>query len=269
MSTYFPWREAPKSQYAVIGDPVAHSLSPKMQNLALKIIGLDEKYEAIRVPVEEFEEALDHLISLGYRGLNVTVPLKQLAYDWAKSMPRLERRMGVVNTLRLSDRAAINSDAPGFIETLRRERFDFRCNVLLLGAGGTARALATALIEHGAHLTIWNRTRTNLEKMLDELRVDAEIARRPDPTDCQLILNTTSAGLNDHDIAVDWHLAPRRAIAYDVFYTEGLTKFLFEARNAGLKTMDGRALLAEQGALSLEWWTGTTAPRDDMLKAVQ
>jgi shikimate dehydrogenase len=269
MREWHEWKQAPKADYAVVGDPVSHSLSPKMQNQALKILGRDETYTAVRVHKEEFGQALDHLKELGYKGLNVTVPLKQLAYSWAQSMPRLERRMGVVNTLNLQSKDAINTDAPGFIDTLRKNKIDPQCNVLLLGAGGTARALALILIEHGANLCIWNRTRTNLDKMLDELRIDAEIMKRPDPSGCQIVLNTTSVGLDDHDIVVDWHLAPKGAVAYDVFYTDGLTRFLFEARNAGLKTIDGRQLLAAQGARSLEWWTGTPAPYDDMLEAVQ
>lgn len=268
MSTWFEWKEAPKAQYAVIGDPVSHSLSPTMQNEALRLLGRNEEYTAVRVPSEDFDQAMDHLAQLGYIGVNVTVPLKSRAYTWAKSMPRSERRMGVVNTLRLEDRAAINTDAPGLIDTLREAGVDPRCNVLFLGAGGTARALAIALVEAGANLRMWNRTRTNLDKMINELRIDVEVLLKPDPSDCQLILNTTSAGLEGAKIDVDWYSAPKKALAIDVFYSNEPTKFLFEAQSNGLAHMDGRKLLVAQGARSLEWWTGEKAPRHEMLEAI-
>ncbi len=269
MSEWFEWKDAPKAHYAVVGDPVSHSLSPKMQNEALRLMGREEQYVAVRVPKEEFNEAIEHLKSLGYIGVNATVPLKDKAYRWAGSMPRSERRMGVVNTLDLRDGRAINTDAPGLIDTLRDAGIDPRCKVLFLGAGGTARALAVALIEAGAQLRVWNRTRTNLDKMLNELRIDVEIALKPDPSDCQLILNTTSASMKDARIEIDWYAAPSKALAVDVFYSDSLSPFLFDAKNNGLAYMDGRRLLVAQGARSLEWWTGQKAPRHEMLEAIK
>ena len=269
VSPFFEWREAPKAQYAVVGDPVEHSLSPQMQSAAFAACGLEDKYVAIRVPKEEFAEAMAHLTELGYKGLNVTVPLKEAAYRWAKSMPRLERRMGVVNTLRLGDGAAINTDAPGFIDTLRYLGVMFPCTALVLGAGGASRALLMALSELECRLLCWNRTPIKLEKLLHELSIKAEMVGSPVPADCQLILNTTSASMHKAQLPVDWYQAPRKALAYDVFYTSGPTTFMFDAQANGIHAVDGRALLVAQGARSFEWWTGQNAPRQDMLAAVQ
>lgn len=269
MSESFEWRDAPKLQYAVVGDPVEHSLSPKMQNAAFEKLGMPDRYTAIRVPEPEFNEALDHLASLGYKGVNVTVPLKDAAYRWARQMPRTERRMGVVNTLRLEDRAAINTDAPGFMDTLRDLGVLLPCRVLVLGAGGAASALIVALEEAGCTLRCWNRTRTTLEKLLHGLGIQAEIASAPDPADCQLVLNATSASMDGAHLPVDWYQAPRKAIAYDVFYTDGPTTFMFDAQSNGIKAVDGRAMLVAQGARSFEWWTRAKAPKEDMLAAVR
>jgi shikimate dehydrogenase len=269
MSKFYEWRDAPRAQYAVVGDPVEHSLSPQMHNAAFEALGLKDQYVAIRVPVEEFDEAMDHLTKLGYKGVNVTVPLKEAAYKWASTMPRLERRIGVVNTLRFEDRAAINTDAPGFIDTLRDLGLPIPCNVLVLGAGGTSRALLMALSELECRLLCWNRTPIKLEKLLHELGIKAEMVANPIPADCQLILNTTSASMNKLSLPVDWYQAPRKAIAYDVFYTDGPTTFTFDAETNGVRGVDGRALLVAQGARSFEWWMRTKPPKADMLKAVE
>ena len=268
MSNRFEWREAPKAQYAVVGDPVEHSLSPAMHSAAFQSLGMDDRYVAVRVLKGEFNEAMNHLTELGYKGVNVTVPLKEAAYRWAKHMSRTDKRIGVVNTLRLADKSAVNTDAPGFMDTLRDLKLLLPCNVLVLGAGSTTRSLAIALAETRCTLKFWNRTRINLERMLHELGMKAEILGSPDPTDCQLILNTTSASMHGAKIGVDWYSAPRKAIAYDVFYTQGKTLFQFDAESNGIKSVDGRALLVAQGARSFEWWTGAKPPKEDMLRAI-
>ncbi len=269
MSNFFEWRSAPKAQYAVLGDPVEHSRSPQMHNAAFKALGMEDSYVAIRVPKDEFNEAMDHLAQLGYKGVNVTVPLKEVAYRWAKTMPRLERRIGVVNTLRLEDRAAINTDAPGFIDTLRDLGVLLPCTALVLGAGGASRALLMALAELECRLLCWNRTPIKLEKLLHELGIKAEMVSNAVPADCQLILNTTSASMDNAQLPVDWYQSPRKALAYDVFYTDGPTKFMFDAETNGIRAIDGRRLLVAQGMRSFEWWTRTKPPKADMLNAVE
>jgi shikimate dehydrogenase len=269
MSNFFEWRDAPTAQYAVVGDPVEHSLSPGMHNAAFEALGMPDRYVAVRVPKEEFSEAVAHLKEKGYKGVNVTVPLKDAAYRWADKKPRFEQRVGAVNTLRLETKEAINTDAPGFIDTLRDLGIVFPCNVLVMGAGGTAHALILALAEHNCHLKCWNRTRTKLEKLLHQLGLKVEVVDQPVPNDCQLILNTTSASMDGAHLPVDWYQAPRKAIAYDVFYTQGPTTFMFDAQSNGIRAVDGRALLVAQGVRSFEWWTGTKPPKEAMLKAVE
>ena len=263
------WRDAPVAQYAVVGDPVAHSLSPQMQNAAFKELGMDDEYVAVRVPLDEFDAAMDQLSSLGYKGVNVTVPLKEAAFKWAASTPDLEKRMGVVNALYLQDRVGINTDAPGFLDTLNSAGIDGSNKVLMLGAGGTTRSFAVVLDAAGYNLHCWNRTREKLLALLTDLRVKAVVMEEPDPTDCKLILNTTSASMAGEHLPVQWDKAPPGATAYDVYYTDGPTTFIQDALAHNFKGIDGRALLVAQGARSFEWWTGKTAPREAMLKAVE
>lgn len=268
MSSFFEWREAPSAQYAVVGDPVEHSLSPQMHNAAFEALGMPDRYVAVRVPKEEFNEAMQHLKEKGYKGVNVTVPLKEAAYRWAATKPRLETRMGVVNTLRLEDKAAINTDAPGFVDVLRDIGVPLPCNALVLGAGGTSRAVLMALSELQCTIKCWNRTPIKLEKLLNELAIKAEMVGSPVPADCKLILNTTSASMDKASLPIDWYQAPSNATAIDVYYTDGPTVFMFEAKSNGINAIDGRALLVAQGARSFEWWTGTKPPKEAMLKAV-
>ena len=146
------WRQAEKGDYAVIGDPVGHSLSPRMHMAAYKHLGLDLIYRAIHVPMEELDEALDSLEDLGYRGVNITLPLKERALAACRILEGPCELYGATNTMRLADRAGINTDAPGFIETVKELGIAPGASVLLIGAGATARTLAHALREYGCML---------------------------------------------------------------------------------------------------------------------
>lgn len=270
---FFEWREAPPLDYAVLGDPVAHSLSPRMQSAALKAAEIDATYMAVRVPAGELEMALEHLHSQGCVGVNCTIPLKSEARAWAHSRGGLvgweldSFPIASVNTLNLESQQGISTDEPGFMKTI--QEFGLKpCPVLVLGAGGSAQAIVPRLIRDGFEVRAWGRT---LSKWLDfraAAGIDFEIVQRPEIGGCELIINATSTGLTGERIDLDWNEAPKTALAYDLAYTTGLTPFLSEAYQHGLKVMDGRALLVEQGALSFEWWHGIMAPRKEMREAI-
>ena len=261
------WREAQPADFAVIGDPVAHSRSPGMHAAAYRSLGLSLRYEAIHVPPGEVAPALDRLRDLGYRGINVTVPHKEEVLMWCRQIEPFAARVRAANTVRLSDRACINTDAPGFLETLLELGLPHRMRVLMLGAGGSARALALALSEAGHELRIFNRTRSRAEQMVADLAINAEVLDAADPTAVDLILNTTSASLQSSDLPVLWNLTKPGAVAYDLVY--GHSPFLDEAMNRGLRVVDGLPLLVAQGALSFEWWLGRPAPRQAMMEALR
>ena len=260
------WRHAEKGDYAVIGDPVGHSLSPRMHMAAYQHLGLDLTYRAIHVPMEELDEALDSLEDLGYRGINITLPLKERALAACRKLEGPCELYGATNTMRLADRAGINTDAPGFIETVKELGIAPAASVLLIGAGATARTLAHALREYGCMLTITNRTMSKAQALANI--VGAEVMESPSVAGFDLVLNTSSAGLSGESMAIDWTVASEKTIAYDVVYGDGLTPFLAPAHAHGLRTIDGRSMLVAQGAQSFEWWLGQPAPRNVMREAI-
>ncbi|MBL8086503.1 MAG: shikimate dehydrogenase [Chthonomonas sp.] len=262
------WRKAPRAQFAVVGDPISHSWSPVMQTAALRSLGRPDDYLPIHIPLDDFAEAIEHLRNLGYYGVNCTVPLKEAAWRWAQIMDPESHAYGAINTLRLPDRAGTNTDAPGFIDTLDELNIPPPGPVLVLGAGGTARALCRALYRAGYAIRIHNRTRSKAERLLDEISVAAEILDHPAVRDHRLILNTTSAGLSGETLDIAWGKPAKGVVAYDVVYRQELTPFLSDAKLAGCRVIDGRAMLVAQGARSLEWWLDVIAPRDVMLRAL-
>jgi len=262
------WRCAPAADFAVLGDPVGHSWSPVMHHAAYAARSLNLRYEALQVPLEELAEALDELTELGYRGVNCTVPLKEAAFAWATSMDEESRAYGALNTLRLADRLGTNTDAPGLRDTFDDLGVPAGASVLLLGAGGTARAVARSLTLAGHPVRVYNRTRANAERMVAELGLDLPVANSLDPGGAAVVLNATSAGLSGDALEIDWTRAESGVLAYDLLYGREPTPFLAAAFAAGCRVVDGRALLAAQGARSFAWWLGGEPPRAEMRAAL-
>ena len=264
------WREAEPGDYAVIGDPVDHSLSPRMHAAAYQADGLGLTYRAVRVPAGEVAEAVSHLAARGYRGLNVTVPLKEEAFAFVQAqgwrLSEADGQLGAVNTLLLPERAALNTDVLGFLRTLQAQGVAPGASVLVLGAGGTARALLVGLVRAGYRVAAWNRTPERLSGLIAELHLPISALAQPDPAGVEAVINTTSASLSGDSVAVPW--GSDSVLAYDVAYGRALTPFLLAAQAAGHRVCDGRAMLAEQGAMAYEAWLRRPAPRAAMLRAL-
>jgi shikimate dehydrogenase len=263
----YEWREAPAADFAVIGNPVSHSLSPPMHQAIYRTLQLPYRYVALRVEAEEVSTALDFLVQKGYLGVNVTVPHKREALEWAKEIEPFAREVGSANTVDLVNRSCINTDAPGFIKTLGPLQIQDK-TVLVLGAGGSARALVAILAKRGWNIKIYNRTVARAQE-LAEHHGSVRVVEAPDPNGVQLILNTTSASFDGEAPPVLWDRASLEAVAYDLMYSKTLTPFLTEANQRGLRLVDGIPLLVAQGALSFEWWTGLKAPEREMESALR
>jgi len=294
----FEWRDAPLGDFAVVGDPVAHSLSPRMQTAAFAALGLNFTYRAIRIRAGEVATALDHLRTLGYRGLNVTVPHKAEARDAMRNVDEFAARSDSVNTIRLSDMAGISTDGFGFVDTIVG-RVSKSAPILILGAGGSARAIALALTMDGYNLSISNRTPARAHDLVHGLKIDIPVVENARVGDYALVVNATSASLrgespvgfgalaqgvmeswsdggmqdsetadpNAQRLTPNASVPPSVPLAYDLVY--GDTPFLAAARSAGWEVMDGKPLLVAQGARSLEFWLPEiTAPREVMLEAI-
>lgn len=264
-SDWFEWEAAPKADFAVLGDPIGHSRSPKMHQAWLDATNGGQRYVAIRVPLDALEQALDRLSDLGYIGVNLTLPLKGRAAELSQSLDPIAARLGAVNTLRFSDRYGLNTDAPGFAKTLQPLSLSPGARVLLLGAGGAARGVAYALSELGVRLDVWNRNLERAETMVAELAIEATVSAQPEWSAYGLIVNATS-GATGVNLPIDWRQVQPTTIAYDLMYGAP-TPFLVQARERGLQTVDGLDMLVEQGALAMEFWTHRQVDRSVMLKA--
>ncbi|MFY9234264.1 MAG: shikimate dehydrogenase [Fimbriimonadaceae bacterium] len=267
MSEFFEWRDAPRADFAVIGDPVEHSLSPLMHSAAYSALGLPYRYVAIRVPQGEVAESLDHLISLGYRGLNVTLPLKAEAFRWAIQPDAFTKKIGAANTLELATRRATNTDGQGFMDSIQGVDLPVPSRVLVLGAGGTARSVLPKLVDAGHKVSIWNRTRERAQSLIDELSLHAKVVDAPATMGYRLLVNATSAEAKGEELDIAWSEGAG-CTAYDAMYGDGPTPFLQQAVKHGWAAIDGKALLVAQGARSFTWWLGQEAPMQAMAEAV-
>jgi shikimate dehydrogenase len=256
----------------VLGWPVAHSRSPAMHNAALAELGLkDWHYQRLPAPPEVFAETVRGLPASGFVGANVTIPHKEAALALADTATDAARAIGAANTLQFGAGGAIaasNTDAPGFLAALRAAGADpADQTALVLGAGGSARAVAHALREAGAaRVAVWNRTPERARALAADLGVEA--ADRP--IGAELLVNCTSVGLADgefKDLPLDADALGTYATVADLVYRAGGTGLVAEAQRRGCTVVDGLEVLVRQGAMSFEAWTGREAPIDVMRAA--
>lgn len=252
------------TRLGVLGWPVAHSRSPAMHNAALAELGLDGwRYQRLPVPPELFAETVRSLHAAVFRGANVTIPHKEAALALADEATERAAAIGAANTLTFGTDGAIsadNTDAPGLIEALPEP--PARGSVaLVLGAGGSARAVAWALREAGADVHVWNRTPERADRLAADLGIRA--ARRAVAAD--LLINCTSVGLSDpsstfKQLPISVEELGTYATVVDLVYRVDGTALLTTAAREGCAVVDGLEILVRQGALSLEAWTGLKAP---------
>jgi shikimate dehydrogenase len=273
------------SRLGVLGWPVAHSRSPAIHNAALAALGMDGwRYQRLPVPPMRFDETTRALGPAGFLGANVTIPHKQAALALASSASQAAREIGAANTLTFAADGAIlaeNTDAPGLIAALERlPDLPAHPHALVLGAGGSARAVAWALREAGASsVAVWNRTPERARTLARELGVQAVSA--PQPAD--LLVNCTSVGLHApagiersatdaealNQLGMTFDQVGEYSHVIDLVYRPGSTPLLAAAAAHGAGTVDGLDVLVAQGALSFELWTGRKAPLEVMRVAAR
>jgi len=260
------------AKLAVLGHPVSHSRSPAMQNAALAALGLEGwSYTAIDAGPEAFEMTVKELAEVGYAGVNVTVPHKQAALALADEASEASQQIGAANTLVFDGKRieAHNTDADGLLASLPDPPRGQRA--LMLGAGGAARAVLWALLWEGARVSVWNRTPERAEEICAELGGEPVVAPRQGEFD--LIVNTSAAGLAGED-PFD-HLPLRRdgftehQTVVDMVYGEHRSRLLKAAEGAGAAVVDGLEILVQQGARSLEIWTGREPDLEVMREAAR
>ena len=263
--------EGGAKRLGVLGWPVAHSLSPRIQNAALRAAGLRGwRYQLLPVAPELFDQVVRALGPAGFRGANVTLPHKPAALELATVRSERARAIGAANTLLFEADGSIsadNTDAPALIAALPFDITD--TTALVLGAGGAARAAVWALIDAGASdVAVWNRTSRRALELGSELGATAVREARP----ADILVNCTSVGLGNDGSLDGLPLKPSDLGSFrcvvDFVYAERETALVVAAGALDIPTVDGKQLLIGQGTLSFELFTDRPAPVEAMRAAL-
>jgi shikimate dehydrogenase len=283
----------PPIRLGVFGDPVAHSLSPQMQNAALRAFEIKMQYARFHIRVNELRSAMRFLRELDFVGINLTVPHKIAGLTQIDLADELATRCGALNTLRLDKNKLIgsNTDGEGFSRAIRSEfSIDLRdLRVMILGAGGgTGHAIAwQCALENSERLVLVNRTLEKTKALVERLRsffaeprvlgpvarLEAvpwdEAAVRAQLADIDLIVNATPLGMNPSDPApIPGRLLLPHHIVFDCVYRPSKTALLRAADEAGARGANGLSMLLHQGALSFSLWFNRDAPIEAMRSAI-
>jgi shikimate dehydrogenase len=267
------------STYAVIGDPIDHSLSPNIHSAAFRELNLDHSYIAYRIPKGELEEGIESLKKIKIAGFNVTIPHKVDMMKFLDTMDESCSVIGAVNTV--SNENGIlkgyNTDMDGFLDPIKKRRLQINgCKVLLLGAGGAARAIVAGLAkEHVKSITIANRTTNNaktLSEFSQKIGLEAEFIKTDMVGDnvrnYDIVVNATSIGLKNELSPISFEHIKENTIVYDIVYMPMNTDFIKKAKRKGAIVIYGYEMLLGQASRAFEIWHDMKAPYNAMKRAL-
>ena len=266
---------------AVLGWPISHSLSPAIQNAALRQAGLNFVYISLPVAAENLSAAVSGLRAMNFRGFNVTIPHKTAIMQYLDEIDPAAQIIGAVNTVVNDDGKLIgyNTDAYGFMNSLLKENFVLDgSEAVVMGAGGAAQAVVQSLSAAGANITVGARNGTKAATLADKFAPHYDIHSCAWQTEefvsalskADLLVNTTPLGMKPHldeMPPVDWAKLKATALVYDVIYTPSQTILLKEAKAHGFGTLNGEGMLVGQGAKAFQLWTGVQ-PDTELMTAV-
>lgn len=269
-----------KKWYAVIGDPISHSMSPSMHSQWFSDLTIDATYIPVHVKKENLAEAVESLKSLGASGWNVTIPHKEAILPLLDQMDSSAEQMGAVNTVVVEANGTLtgyNTDGSGFVNSLEEAMGTNlkELSILIIGAGGAARGIAFALKEQGyVNLVCANRSLSNAQRLIADLKsghalsldqAEAQLA------DFQVIIQTTPAGMitSNVDMPLSLKNVTSSAIVADIVYNPLLTPFLAEAKDRGARCLNGVGMFVHQGALSFQKWTNRKPDTKQTIEQVE
>ena len=273
---------------ALIGNPVSHSLSPIMQNAAIKYLGLDLIYMAIPCKNEDLEMVVNSLKKMNCKGLNITIPFKQKVFDMCSEISPVAKKVKAINTLKLKENKVwhgTNTDIDGFIYPLKKLDL-MKKTAIVLGSGGAARSVIQGLINLKlSKITIISRNTNSLNELISnfekEIKIEGVVDINPEIDNLiqktDLIVNTTPVGMSktkyDNELPFGqsiWNTINSHTIVYDLIYNPSPTPFLKYCEKKGCMTIDGLQMLISQGAKSLSFWTnGLEVPFEVMHDALK
>ncbi|MCM8819421.1 MAG: shikimate dehydrogenase [Candidatus Omnitrophica bacterium] len=272
-----------KIYFGLLGYPVKHSLSPIMHTAALKALNIDAEYKLFEVGPKYLKKFISNLAAKNIKGLNVTVPYKEKVFEFVKinKKDNYLYKIGAVNTIVVKDNLyGHNTDIFGFERDLDEKKINVKNkNVVLLGAGGAAKAVVYVLgkkkIKSISIYDIDEKKSVNLANLINNLFPDIEtkIAYNIEELEIEkkdILINATPVGLNENDpCLIAEQLLHKNLIVYDLIYNPPKTKLLLLAEKKGLKAYNGLGMLLYQGVLSFEYFTAKRAPIKIMRKALE
>ena len=274
------------NKLAILGDPVKHSLSPKMHNYWLKNLGITGKYEAIKTPLKDFKKTIEKLNKGGYRGLNLTIPLKEEALKYLNERDEIVGHVGAANVLIFSKQGLIegkNTDVYGFKKALiKLVKNKKREIAIIIGSGGAARAVLYSLIEMSYNeIILFNRTKKNAEKIKKDFQKNfsrnlktkityndfKNIEKILEKTD--LLINTTPMGMKGFpELNIDIKKMKVTATVFDLIYNPLETRLIQESKKRGIKSTNGLDMLIYQAQKSFYYWLNKTPKITNKLKKI-
>lgn len=259
-----------KSLLGLIGNPVAHSLSPVIHNQAFAAVGYNGIYLAFKIT--DLESAMKGIKALNFKGVSITIPHKVNVMRYLDEVDDAALKIGAVNTIvnRKGKLIGYNTDCRGALKALRTKTAIEGKSVAIIGAGGAARAIGYGLASSGGRVTVFNRSRANGERLADALK--AEFLPLSDwlPARYEVLINTTPVGMYpDTDATpVPGKNLSKGMVVMDTVYNPLKTRLLKEAEAQGCRTISGIGMFVFQAALQFELWTGEKAPLDIMQRSV-
>jgi shikimate dehydrogenase len=271
------------NKVALLGTCLTHSVSPAMHQAAFESLGLDWRYETIETDLEHLPNITAELRRPPWKGANVTVPLKARVLDLVDDLTESAMQIGAVNSISNQNGQLLgdNTDAPGFTRDLQAQGFLVLAErVLIIGAGGAARAVAHALAEHGAELHLICRDSSSAQPIIDSIERHFEMQVRWHPwsassfaeagRQARLIVNATPLGMFPDTDRCPWPQdvpLPSTSHVYDLIYNPPVTALMKRSLAAGLGACSGLGMLVQQGALSFREWTRCSPPIQVMTRA--
>lgn len=260
-------------KYAVIGDPISHSLSPIMHNANFHSLDMNDSYEALHIPVERFDQIREIMEEKDISGFNITIPHKERIIPYLDEIDEQSETVGAVNTVKIVDDKWIgyNTDGLGYVTGLKQVYPDLEnAYILILGAGGASKGIANELSKFvQPRLTVANRTMSRFESWTLDINAISLEQAETHLDEFDIIINTTPAGMDEnkeHVISLK-HLSPNTLVS-DIVYIPYKTPFLEEAEAKGNQIYNGLDMFVYQGAESFKIWTGKQANIQEMKYAV-